>query len=160
MLLQNLCNERRALLGLVIMAILNFVINTPHFATHEPVSDIPHGSVSRSYRKSDFGKSAGSHHYEFWVHCVFLVLGPWLGILVLNTLIIRQIMNVNKNLDGRRSMYGSKKAQKNENQLTRILLSVSIAFLILIFPECIAKCFFMLEAVSPCSLVRFEHKVD
>lgn len=147
-LLQKFCSEKRACTGLVLMAVVNFLINIPHFATYEPVQQDIRNNVEPSYRKSQFGKSEGSHHYEFWVHCIFLVFGPWIGILILNIFIIRQVAGVNKNIGRRRSIHGNKKTQRAESQLTRILLSVSFAFLILIFPECIAKCFFMLKAVS------------
>lgn len=146
--MQNFCNERRAVIGLITMSVVNFIINIPHFATFTPFDSDGGRGQQLTYRKSDFGKSTGSHYYEFWVHCVFLVLGSWLGILVLNILIIRQVAYVSKNMNNRKSSHGCKKSQRYESQMTRTLLSVSFTFLVLIFPECIAKCFYMLEAVS------------
>lgn len=39
-------------------------------------------------QRSSFGKSEAALQYEFWLHCIVLVLTPWLIVAVLNIMII------------------------------------------------------------------------
>jgi hypothetical protein len=50
-----------------------------------------------------FGRGVGSQNYEFWVHCMFLVLVPWVTIFTLNMLIIRQVWASGDKMSGNTS---------------------------------------------------------
>jgi hypothetical protein len=79
----------KALHGIGIISFLCFIINTPHFFTYNPVLD--RNATDGTYKLTEFGRGVGSQNYEFWVHCMFLVLVPWVTIFTLNMLIIRQV---------------------------------------------------------------------
>lgn len=40
---------------------------------------------------TEFGASEDSINYEFWAHCIVLVLAPWFTILSLNVAIIHKL---------------------------------------------------------------------
>lgn len=84
-------------------------------------------------------------NYEFWVHCMFLVLAPWATIFVLNMLIIQRVTKINRQMGAKRGSSGKEKAKKSEAQMTRLLLTVTFTFLVLIAFQCITQCFFMLK---------------
>lgn len=134
-------------MGLGIITTLAFIINAPHFATFEPVPDDQRNATDPAFRMTEYGAGPGSTNYEFWVHCMFLVLAPWITIFVLNMLIINRIFKMNKQMDAKRGSSGKEKARKSEQQLTRILLTVTFTFLILIAFQCITQCFYMLKTV-------------
>lgn len=139
---KTLCNNKRAVHGITIISILCFVINFPHFFTYRPVDGV---NATASYEQTDYGKGHGSQNYEFWVHCMFLVLVPWITILCLNVLIIRQVVKTGAKMADRKSVYAKEKTKKAENQLTTLLLTVTFTFLFLIALQCITQCFFMLK---------------
>lgn len=142
---KKMCNTTRALTGLGIIAFLCFIINVPHFATYVPVHISERNITDDAYKATEYGAGAGSATYEFWVHCMFLVLVPWATIFILNMLIIRTISKMNRKMSEKRSSEGFSKAKKSEAQLTRILLTVTFTFLVLIALQCITQCFFMLK---------------
>ena len=144
---QDLCNTRRAVTGLGIISTLCFIINIPHFCTFKPVQDEDRNITDDAFMQTTFGGGAGSQNYEFWVHCMFLVLAPVSSVFILNMLIIREVFKVNKNMSEKRSSMGKEKAQKSEAQLTRLLLTVTFTFLVLLVLQCVTQCFFMLKAV-------------
>lgn len=76
---------------------------------------------------------------------MFLVLVPWITILCLNVLIIRQVVKTGAKMADRKSVYAKEKTKKAENQLTTLLLTVTFTFLVLIALQCITQCFFMLK---------------
>ncbi|XP_053398767.1 FMRFamide receptor-like [Mercenaria mercenaria] len=133
---RDMCTVKRALTGLGIITFLCFIINIPHFASFEPV----HASDT-GFRPTEYG---GSKNYEFWVHCMFLVLAPWATIFVLNMLIIQRVSKINRHMNAKRGESGKEKAKKSEAQMTRLLLTVTFTFLVLIAFQCITQCFFML----------------
>ena len=143
-----MCNVKRAVMGLGIITLCAFIINTPHFATYELVPDSERNASDPAFRLSAYGSGSGSMNYEFWVHCMFLVLAPWATIFVLNMLIIQRVFKMNRQMDSKRGSSGKEKAKKSEQQLTRLLLTVTFTFLVLIAFQCITQCFFMLKAVS------------
>lgn len=143
-----MCSVKRALTGLGIITLLAFVINTPHFATYEPVPITERNATDPAFRFTKYGEGPGSTGYEFWVHCMFLVLAPWVTIFVLNMLIIQRIVKMNRQMDEKRGLAGKEKAKKSEQQLTRLLLTVTFTFLVLISFQCITQCFYMLKTVS------------
>ena len=40
----------------------------------------------------------GLFRYEFWLHCIFIILIPWVFIAVLNSLIVRFILKTSNNI--------------------------------------------------------------
>lgn len=140
-----MCSNKRALVGIGIIALLCFIINTPHFKTFYPIPGSDRAPSDAAFGFTEFGLSEGSQRYEFWVHCMFLVLVPWLTIFTLNLLIIFRVVRANKGMSNRKSVQGQEKAKKAENQMTRLLLTVTFVFLILIALQCITQCFFMMQ---------------
>ena len=153
-----MCNIKRAVTGLGIITFLCFIINVPHFATFVPVPDRDRNISDDAFKATEYGAGEGSAKYEFWVHCMFLVLAPWATIFVLNMLIIREITKVNRKMKEKRSSEGYEKAKKSESQITRILLTVTFTFLVLIALQCITQCFFMLKTVSHLAVKPFPNK--
>lgn len=140
---KSMCSIKRALHGVGIISLLCFVVNIPHFCTYHPVQE--RNATDDAYAYTEFGKGHGSQNYEFWVHCMFLVLVPWLSILVMNVMIIRQVLKTGAKMSDRKSVYSKEKSKKAENQLTTLLLTVTFTFLFLIALQCITQCFFMLK---------------
>jgi len=94
--LQALCSENAAQTGVALITLLCFIINTPHFVTYYPVPDEMRAPNQTAYQYTEFGIGSGSKLYEFWVHCMFLVLAPWITIMYMNLAIVRRITNLNK----------------------------------------------------------------
>lgn len=140
---RDMCNTKRALIGLGIITFLCFIINTPHFASYEPVPSSERNASDAGFRPTEYGAGTGSKNYEFWVHCMFLVLAPWATIFVLNMLIIQRVTKINRHMNDKRGESGKEKAKKSETQMTRLLLTVTFTFLVLIAFQCITQCFFM-----------------
>ncbi|XP_052796146.1 FMRFamide receptor-like [Mya arenaria] len=138
---KDMCNERRARMGLGVITLLCFIINAPHFATYEHVT-----GANPSFRATEYGSGKGSQNYEFWIHCMILVLVPWATIFTLNMLIIHRVTSMNRQMDSKRGSSGKDKTRKSEAQLTRLLLTITFTFLVLIAFQCITQCFFMLKA--------------
>ena len=138
-----MCNQKRALYGIGVISILCFLVNIPHFFTYHPIYS--QNRTDDAYQLTEFGQSEGSQNYEFWVHCMFLVLVPWVTILTMNLRIIRYVVKTGAKMSDRKSAYAKEKAKKAESQLTTTLLSVTFAFLALISIQCITQCFFMLK---------------
>lgn len=139
-----MCNYKKALTGIGIISLLCFIINTPHFNTYYPVHPNDRKSSESAYAYTEFGKGKGSQNYEFWVHCMILVLVPWVTIFTLNMLIIRKLQVNRQKLEKHRETTKTK-SHNRENQITRILLTVTFTFLVLIALQCITQCFFMLK---------------
>lgn len=140
-----MCSNKRVFLGIGIIALLCFIINTPHFKTFYPIPESDRKPTDDSYAHTEFGASEGSLRYEFWVHCMFLVLVPWLTIFILNILIISRVLRANREMSVRKSAKGQEKTKRAGNQMTRLLLTVSFVFLILIALQCVTQCFFMMQ---------------
>ncbi|XP_057316816.1 galanin receptor 2a-like [Hydractinia symbiolongicarpus] len=94
--------------------------------------------------KTDFGTGNGGVINQFWVHCVFLILVPFLSILVLNILIIRKLSTRAKKTYSI-SNKGLTRAKQMKTQLTKSLLAVTFLFIALLFWQCVSKCFYMLQ---------------
>lgn len=138
-----MCNHKRSLSGIGIISLLCFIINIPHFFTYEPVHE--RNATDDSFVMTEFGKGHGSQSYEFWVHCMFLVLVPWVTIFCLNLMIIKQVLKTGAKMSDRKSVYAKEKTKRAENQLTTLLLTVTFTFLVLIALQCITQCFFMMK---------------
>ena len=63
------------------------IVNIPHYFTYH----VPFKNGTFSLELTEYGNTDGSKNYEFWVHCIFLVLAPWLSIVVLNSLIVYKL---------------------------------------------------------------------
>ncbi|XP_062580728.1 FMRFamide receptor-like [Saccostrea cucullata] len=129
--------QRRVCIGAGCIFLFCFIVNIPHFKTFQPADPAIYG---KAFSYTDFGKSEGSLKYEFWVHCMFLVLFPWLSLLTFNILIIKTVVTSN-----RMTKLKKENSRKTESQLTRLLLTVTFTFMILIILQCVAQCFYMLQ---------------
>ena len=84
---QKFYSNTRSKLGILGIFIFAFLANLPHFFTFHVIGkDDGYLSVPTEY-----GASQDSINYEFWAHCIVLVLGPWAIIAILNFLIIFRI---------------------------------------------------------------------
>lgn len=117
---------------------LCFGVNFPHFYFYQ--SNTPSQTVLTSYTLTKFGKGAGGIAYSFWVHCMFLVLVPWISISALNILILRRVR-----ISRMRAKLDKQKLKQVEVQLTRVLLTVTFTFLILMVFQCVTQCFKMIN---------------
>ena len=141
------CTNTRTYIGIGATLLCCFIINIPHFLNYRPMKTEINGTVSYSLGLTEYAQSGSAQRYEFWVHCMFLVLAPWLSVAVLNSLIIRAILkrthlSTFKTLD--KSNPKKCERQKQENQMTVVLLTVTFSFLVLLAWQCITQCFWML----------------
>ncbi|XP_012562545.2 probable G-protein coupled receptor 139 [Hydra vulgaris] len=111
-----------------------FIINIPHFFNYHPEkSNITEWKYSLTY----YGSSDKAFYYDFWVHCIFLVLAPWITIFCLNSVIIFRLLT-------KPNFVTNKKSKSNrEKQTTVILLTVTVSFLIFLLWQCLTQCFYM-----------------
>lgn len=135
------CTPSRTLLSIGIILGFSFIVNSPHFFNFYP------GKINGTYHilETDYAKSGGGKAYEFWVHCMFLVLVPWFVLLSLNSSIIwsmrqRAVKTI--------KIFGTDKNKKQErirqqHQITKTLLFVTFAFIILLGWQCITQCLWM-----------------
>lgn len=84
---RKIYSKSRTLVSIAIFFSFSVIVNIPHFFTYT----VPCRNGTYSIEFTEYGKGKGSTNYEFWVHCIFLVLAPWLTIIVLNTLILRKL---------------------------------------------------------------------
>ena len=113
----------------------SFCINIPHFFNFYP--EFKHGNYSEAPTK--YGASMAATYYDFWTHCMALVLIPWVTIFCLNIAIIRKLKyreKLQSNIKGE---------SKRERQTTVILLVISISFLAFLIWQCVTQCFWMLK---------------
>ncbi|KAK0049610.1 FMRFamide receptor [Biomphalaria pfeifferi] len=153
-----ICSERHTKLVLVVTTLCATIVNIPNFLFYTPVysnSEIhSNNSVGRgervpgieprmSYELSEFGSSPGGVFFEFWIHCIIVLLVPWMVVLVLNLLIIRKIVKTNKRMKDKKTASSSEKSRQSENQITRLLLTVTFSFLFFMGFQCIIQCIYM-----------------
>ena len=136
-----LCSPLRTVGSIGIILIMSFIVNIPHFFNYSP------GSVNGTSTiiETAFAKTGGSAQYEFWIHCMFLVLVPWFGILALNGCIIwsmKQRAEISSNIfagaEGKRQ-----ERVKQQHQITRMLLFVTFSFIFLLGWQCVSQCLWM-----------------
>lgn len=118
--------------------LFSFLINAPHFLNVRPVKK--NGTNTWKAAKTSYGKSRGSDKYDFWGHCMLLVLIPWVSIFILNFVIICKL-NAGKKL----LKDSVKRKMSKERQTTIILLSVTFSFLMFLIWQCITQCFYMMH---------------
>ena len=115
--------------------LFSFCINIPHFFNLYP--KYKDGIYSEASTK--YGASMTAFYYDFWTHCMALVLIPWVTIFCLNIAIIRKLKyreKLQSNIKGE---------SKRERQTTVILLVISVSFLVFLIWQCITQCFWMLK---------------
>ena len=137
------CSAKRAYIGIGATMVATFIINFPHFFSYRPVK------VASGYQlqMTEYGKSESAQMYEFWIHCMILVLVPWATIAFLNASIIYAMVKRTKYMQGLDKTASSKpERNKQDQQMTKILLTVTFTFLVLLALQCITQCFFMLGA--------------
>ena len=78
------CTERRTNIVIIIILILALATNIPHFFNYTASHDI-------GLERTNYGKSNAAIKFHFWVHCIFLVLVPWLIIACSNIVIIQKV---------------------------------------------------------------------
>ncbi|CAG5115191.1 unnamed protein product [Candidula unifasciata] len=154
---KKFCSETRANVGLILIAVNSFLVNLPHFASFTVVypdyggggggnsssSSSPSTEPQPTFKMTEFGAGSGGQFYEFWIHCIILILIPWVSVLSLNIMIINKINKSNKRMENKKTRESMKKSKQSENQITRLLLAVSFSFLFFIGLQCIIQCFAM-----------------
>ncbi|KAK7098657.1 FMRFamide receptor-like [Littorina saxatilis] len=140
------CNERRANVGIFLICGLCFLINLPHFWSFEVNWErLKVGNTTEAaLLKTPFQEGEAGLRYEFWIHCIFLVLVPWFTVFTLNLLIISKISKSNRRMSSKKTAESADKSRRSENQVTRLLLLVTFSFLVLIGFQCITQCFYMI----------------
>lgn len=141
---KDYCNEKRANLGIFLILGTCFLINLPHFWAFSIDFERGENGTGPALIKTEYQKGEGAMRYEFWVHCIFLVLVPWFTVLTLNITIITKINKTNRKMNAKKTQESADKCRRAENQITRLLLVVTFSFLVMIGFQCIAQCFFML----------------
>nr|QBS47877.1 neuropeptide-like GPCR [Tripedalia cystophora] len=136
------CSLTRAKLAIILTLSCCFLINIPHFYNFRPME------VNGTYTmaETDYAKSGGAARYEFWVHCMFLVLAPWAVVAFCNGGIIYTLIRRAKEATEKFHKVKDEKkgAGSNERQMTIMLLGVTFSFLVLLAWQCVTQCFYML----------------
>ena len=143
---QSITSKTRTWTVIGIITVLCFLVNFPHFFTYQPVTDdLMQEADDRSpYLHTEFGSGYLTHLYEFWIHCMLLVQIPWVTILTLNILIIRKVRKVHSRVGMVTSNHGNKTTAQARYQMTKLLITVSFAFLALYALRCVTECLFNL----------------
>lgn len=140
---KKICKTKYANFGMLLIAVNCFLINIPHFTSFTPRLDLPANSTGTAFEKTEFQKSSGGMFYEFWIHCIILILVPWVTVLSMNYQIIKKVSASNKKMSDNKSDAAAQKAKDAENQITRLLLAVTFTFLFFIGLQCIIQCMWM-----------------
>ncbi len=136
-----MCSNARAYLGSLAIIICSFVINFPHFFNYRPEK------TSEGYinGETEYAKRGDAKRYEFWVHCMFLVLAPWILVAFFNCGIVFSLTKRAKMMTAKNAQKQSKERRFQDREMTATLFAVTISFLVLLAWQCITQCFFMLE---------------
>lgn len=127
-------NSLKTTSGLIVLTLFfSFAINFPHFFNFRPSFN------GTKIEKTKYGSSEVAERYDFWAHCMVLVLVPWVTIFALNSAIIYKLLR-KKNIGQVRKGEG-----KKERQTTIILLVITISFLVFLVWQCLTQCFWMLH---------------
>jgi hypothetical protein len=70
---------------------LCFMINLPHFWFFTVDWERGINGTGPALVETEFQKGEAGIRYEFWVHCIFLVLVPWFTVFTLNLQIIQRV---------------------------------------------------------------------
>lgn len=137
---KTMCSEKRANFGLLLITVNGFLINLPHFFSFKPVESV-NGSLA--YTLTEFGGGPGGNFYEFWIHCIILILVPWVSVFFMNIKIIQKIRRSNRRMSTKKTSQSMKKSKESQDQITRILLMVTFSFLFFIGLQCVVQCLWM-----------------
>ncbi|XP_065064034.1 neuromedin-K receptor-like [Rhopilema esculentum] len=138
------CTVNRTCIAIGCILAFCFIINFPHFFNYEPIHS-KHSSKARMIPTA-YSQQGSAKNYEFWVHCMFLVLAPWFSIAVLNAwLVITLLYKTKEFQELEQNQDKITERQKQDRQITKVLLTVTFAFLILLAWQCVNQCFFMLQ---------------
>jgi len=139
------CSTKCAYIGIAATLIFVFFINIPYFFNYRPMK-VKDGYTSYP---TEYGSSEAALMYEFWVYCMFMVLVPWATIAVLNAIIIYSMLSRTKYMQGLDKTASSKlEPNKQDRQMTRVILTVTFTCLFLRALQCITQCFFMLRIIN------------
>lgn len=133
-------SKRRTYWGIFAISMFSFLINIPHFFTYHPKET--NGTYMLVF--TDYGESQGSINYEFWIHCMLLVLIPWFTIAMLNISLICLIIKRTTKIKRNKESKTFKSNETRERRMTITLLSITFTFLILLAWQCVTQCFWML----------------
>ncbi|RUS82569.1 hypothetical protein EGW08_009643 [Elysia chlorotica] len=161
------CNEKRANFGLILITFNSFIINFPHYLSFtlvDPPNDpsanaSSHGNMSGThahtevkmatvtqevaFKETEFQTGASGQFYEFWIHCMILILIPWFTVFGMNVMIIRAVRRSNQKNAGKKTSASVRNCKQSENQITRLLLAVTFTFLFFIGTQCVIQCMYM-----------------
>ncbi|XP_012940559.1 FMRFamide receptor [Aplysia californica] len=140
---QRLSNERQANFGLMLIAVNSFIVNIPHFVSFSPVMDRAENETGPAFRETDFQKGSSGQFYEFWIHCIILTVVPWVTVFSLNIMIIWKLTRSNKKMAAKKTAAAAQKSKQSENQITRLLLTVTFTYLFFNGLHCVVQCFYM-----------------
>ncbi|GFN76151.1 FMRFamide receptor [Plakobranchus ocellatus] len=96
-----------------------------------------------TFEMTEFTKGASGQFYEFWIHCMILILIPWATVFFMNIMIIRAVSRSNKKNADKKTTQSAKNSKDSENQITRLLLTVTFTFLFFIGAQCVIQCMYM-----------------
>lgn len=163
------CNLKRANLGLGLITFNAFIINFPNYLSYTPVNpwgndnggnytisdnnninQSPENAMKleptervQAFTETEFFHSPSGQFYEFWIHCMILILIPWATVFSMNIMIIRAVRASNKKNAGKKTSASAQSTKQSENQITRLLLVVTFSFLFFIGAQCIIQCMYM-----------------
>ncbi|XP_062580752.1 FMRFamide peptide receptor frpr-18-like [Saccostrea cucullata] len=118
------CKKRKVYLILCLVSGICFFFTIPHFLTY-----VPNKESIYSFVFTEFGQSDTRNKYIFWVFCFFLMNLAWYPPVFMNLRMIRHLKTT--------------KIPKSQAKLTRMLLYVSFASLLLLTLGCFPQCFLM-----------------
>ncbi|GFS01626.1 FMRFamide receptor [Elysia marginata] len=160
------CNVKRANFGLILITVNAFIINFPHYLSFTTVDPSSAGNSSMlgsgngstqaddavkmvpairvaTFEPTEFYNGKPGWFYEFWIHCMMLIIVPWITVFSMNIMIIRAIRRSNKKNEGKKTSASVRNCKQSENQITRLLLVVTFTFLLFIGMQCVIQCMFM-----------------
>ena len=105
----SLLTVARSYIAVLGISIFSVVVSIPEFFVFEANQLENNGTtIGVVVQRSSFGKSETALQYEFWLHCIVLVLTPWLIVAVLNFMIIvflKRQWNFRKNFQSKCTLY-------------------------------------------------------
>lgn len=128
----------------ILLIIVNvFMVNIPNFFAF----DAPHTNEGAPCLiKTSLFKKKSFFNYTFWFQCVFLTIFPWGVIIVVNIVMVLHKMMVPVYIP---------KWNRRGKEMGHVLLAVSVWFVIIIFWQCVAQCFFLQTKHKP--MHHWEH---
>jgi len=124
-----------ACIGLVM-----FLLSIPHFFTKRP-HVLSNGTAL--VVDSPYGNTKSAERYETWGHSMVFVITPWIIILVLSVIIVRNIL-----LRTRKQKHKKSGSRRMEYRTTIAVLSITCSFLVLFLWEWITSCFWIFKFKS------------